>query len=264
MMTSTLRLAGHTTEFKIFQPSDRAQERAPERARRLRIVLLHEGLGCVALWRSFPQALADRLGEPVLAYSRYGYGQSDVLTAARTVRFMHEEAGQPLIELREHFGLTAPVLIGHSDGASIALIHAGLQAGSVRAVVALAPHLFVEEFGLRSIRQARHDFDHSDLPTRLGRYHRDPKRTFDGWCDVWLADEFKAWNIEAEVARIDCPVLAIQGRDDQYGTLRQIERIAELVPDTRLVKIDGCRHSPHLEAGALTLESIAGFLATLD
>lgn len=252
-----LRLAGHDIEYKIFKPSSAVQQ-----ASRLRIVLLHEGLGCVALWRQFPQALADRLAEPVMAYSRYGYGQSEVLDSARTVRFMHEEADRPLRELRDHFALEAPILIGHSDGASIALLHAGLFPDTVHAVVALAPHLFVEEFGLQSIRQARHDFEHTDLPTRLARYHRDARRTFEGWCDIWLSDAFKAWNIEREVACITCPVLAIQGIDDQYGTLAQIERIAQRVRSTQLLTLETCRHSPHLEQGSLTLDAIARFVET--
>lgn len=268
-----LELAGHTVEYRVFGTAGAAAlQGAP------RIVLLHEGLGCIALWRDFPDRLAQALGEPILAWSRYGYGQSDVLAEPRPVRFMHDEAGAALPELLDHFGIAAPILVGHSDGASIALIHAGAgpaadqAAAAARgtprhgqvAVVALAPHLFVEPVGLASIARARELFDTTDLEERMARYHRDPRRTFLGWSDIWLDPEFAGWNIEAEVARIRCPVLAIQGLDDEYGTLRQIHRLAELTPATRLLELPSCAHSPHQDQPDRVIEAITRFVQALS
>ncbi len=247
---------GRRLEFRVFHPS--AQPPRP-----LRVVLLHEGLGCLEMWRDFPGRLADALGEPVLAYSRYGYGRSDALTEPRTDRFMHEEARCALPALLEARGIAAPILVGHSDGGSIALLHAGMHPGVAQAVVAMAPHLFVEPVTLDAIAQAREAFFHGDLASRLARYHTDPERTFRGWADTWLSAPFPGWSIEAEVAMIRCPVLAIQGEQDQYGTMRQIERIAELAPGSRLLKLPDCRHSPHLDRPDAVLAAIAEFVRTL-
>ncbi len=244
-------IAGRDIEYRLFGKPG---------ARPPRVVLLHEGLGCVEGWRGFAPALAQRLGEPVLAYSRYGYGRSQVLTHDRDVGFMHDEARHALPALLAHFGIAAPLLVGHSDGASIALIHAGLPGSRVAAVVAMAPHLFVEPVTLDAIRQARIAFDQTDLPARMARYHRDPARTFDGWCNTWLDPRFADWNIEAQVAQIRCPVLAIQGVADQYGTMRQIESIAELCAETELLRLDDCRHSPHLDQPERVLSAIARFV----
>lgn len=223
------------------------------------VVLLHEGLGCVALWRDFPQRLRAATGLPVVAYSRYGYGGSDVLQAPHAADFMHREAVDVLPQVLARLGVERPLLVGHSDGASIALIHAGRYPQAQAGVVAMAPHLFVEPICVDAISAVARGFAGSDLPARLGRYHRDAARTFHGWADVWLSQPFRAWNIEPEVASIECPVLAIQGEDDEYGTMRQIERIAELQPGARLARLGRCRHSPHLDRPDDVVAAIAGF-----
>lgn len=252
--TGSVTAAGHLLDYQVFGAASGG---------RPRVVLLHEGLGCIAMWRGFPAQLAARLGEPVLVYSRYGYGRSEVLqSTGRDDRFMHDEALVALPELLDRFGIDRPVLIGHSDGASIALIHAGLAGRTVAAVAVLAPHLFVEPVTVASIRLARRLFDEGDLAARLARYHTDVRRTFDGWCDTWLRPDFERWNIEDAVARIRCPLLAIQGVDDEYGTLAQIERIGALCPQARIVALPDCRHSPHLDQSERTLDEIARLLAS--
>jgi pimeloyl-ACP methyl ester carboxylesterase len=236
----------------------------------VRIVLLHEGLGSVALWRDFPARLAAQLDEPVLAYSRAGYGQSSLPDGPREARFMHHEAQVVLPALLQAFDIARPILIGHSDGASIALIHAGSMAPAALAdapppagVAVLAPHLFVEPVTLGEIARVRDGFEASGLGPRLARYHRDPARTFHSWADAWLSDAFRQWNIEAEVAAIACPLLAIQGEDDQYGSALQIERLLQLRPHAKALMLPGCRHSPHAEQPAVVLAALAGFVAGL-
>ncbi len=263
-----LELAGKRIECALFQPVPDAPDRYVQSSdtgdwSAARLLLLHEGLGCIALWRGFPQALADRLGEPVIAYSRYGYGQSEVLAEHRAADFMHQEAGLPLASLQTQLGLRRPILVGHSDGASIALLHASEHGSDTQAIVALAPHLFVETVCVESIRRVRKDFQGGDLQTRLARYHLDARKTFDGWSEVWLAEEFRTWNIEAEVARVSCPVLAVQGFGDPFGSMRQIDRIAELLPTAQLLKLENCGHAPHLEQKELTLRRIEQFVRSI-
>lgn len=227
------------------------------------LVLLHEGLGCVELWRGFPQRLHAACGLPVVAYSRHGYGRSDTLDAPRAAGFMHDEATRVLPQVLAALDIGRPVLVGHSDGASIALIHAGRFPGVAQAVVAMAPHLFVEPVCTAAIDAISRRFPESDLPQRLGRYHADPVRTFRGWADVWLSEPFSRWNIEADVAASRCPILAVQGTGDEYGTLRQVERIAELRPDTVLRVLEDCRHSPHLDRPDEVLAAIVDFIHAL-
>jgi len=236
----------------------------------LRVVLLHEGLGSVALWRDFPAQLAAQLDEPVLAYSRVGYGQSPLPDAPRNVDFMHHEAQVVLPALLQAFGIAKPILVGHSDGASIALIHAGAagagsrpDTGQPAGVAVLAPHLFVEPVTVHEIAKVRNGFEASGLGPRLARYHRDPAATFHSWANAWLSDAFRQWNIEAEVAAIGCPLLAIQGEDDQYGTPLQIERLLQLSPQAKALMLPGCRHSPHAEQPAVVLAALTGFVAGL-
>ncbi len=227
------------------------------------MVFLHEGLGCNALWRDFPDRLAERTGLPALVYSRYGYGQSDVFDAPLTPRFMHDEARQALPELLDRFSIARPVLVGHSDGASIALIHAGEHPERVEAVVALAPHLFVEPVTIASIADLAARFPGSDLPRRMARYHRDPRVTFEHWARAWLDPAFRDWNIEAEVAKVRCPVLALQGLQDEYGTMLQVRRVAELSPRARWVGIENCGHSPFIDQPDRVLAEVGRFLASL-
>jgi pimeloyl-ACP methyl ester carboxylesterase len=216
------------------------------------LVFLHEGLGSVALWRDFPERVAEATGRRVFLYSRAGHGQSDLPDGPRTPSFMHEEALDVLPRVLAEHGLERPVLIGHSDGASIALIHASEH--PVEKLVLLAPHVFVEEVTIASIEQARTAFETTDLKHRMARYHRDPERTFLLWNDIWLDPAFRSWNIEDVLPRITAPTLVIQGEHDQYGTLAQIERIRG-----QRVVLD-CKHAPHLEAPEETLRAVTEFL----
>lgn len=225
------------------------------------IVMLHEGLGSVALWRDFPDRLAAATGRRVLAYSRYGYGQSDPLREKREPSFMHVEALEALPAVLQGLGVERPVLFGHSDGGSIALIHAGSNRWPVSGVVVLAPHVFVEACCLDAIRQSKVTYETTDLRDRLARYHDDPDSAFRGWNDIWLDPRFPDWNIEAYLPRISCPVLAIQGEGDEYGTMEQIDRIARRCPDASLLKLEYCGHSPHRDQPDAVLRATVGFLA---
>ena len=222
------------------------------------LVFLHEGLGSVALWRDFPARLAAATGRRALIYSRAGHGFSDLPDGDRTPRFMHEEALDVLPELLRVAGIERPVLVGHSDGGSIALIHA--SAHPVSGLVLLAPHVFVEELSVASIQEARTTFETTDLGERMGRYHRDAERTFRLWNDIWLAPEFRSWNIEDVLSGVSAPTLLIQGAHDQYGTLAQIEAIERGVRGPVQRAVLDCRHAPHLEAPDETLAAAAAFL----
>lgn len=214
---------------------------APER-RGTVLVFLHEGLGSVAGWRGFPRALCDRLGAPGLVYSRRGYGRSTPLGSARATDYLHREAWDVLPALLERCGAARPVLVGHSDGGSIALLYAARD--DPRAVAIMAPHVFVEDVTIAGIVQARAAWDAGKLREPLQRAHDDPDGAFFGWNDGWLNPAFRHWNIEAELPKIRCPVLAIQGYDDQYGTMEQLDRIARGAPQTQLLKLEQCGHAP--------------------
>ena len=224
------------------------------------IVLLHEGLGCVAMWRDFPHALAAATSARVVVYSRYGYGRSTPLPAgARNVRkasFMHKEAIEIAPLLLAKLNIENPFLVGHSDGGSIALIHAATFPNAVCGVAAMAPHCFVEELSVHNIAEATTAFETTDLPARLSKYHLDSAATFYGWNDVWLSAEFRAWNITELLNAIACPVLAVQGEQDQYGTMAQIDVIADRVPTARLRKLAQCGHSPWKDARDTVLTEI--------
>jgi pimeloyl-ACP methyl ester carboxylesterase len=222
------------------------------------VVLLHEGLGSVRLWREFPAALAEATGTRVVAFSRFGHGDSDPPPRPRTPRFMHEEALDVLPAVLRAVGVDEPVLVGHSDGASIALIHAA--AHPVRGVVAIAPHVFVEEMCLAEIREAKRAFEADGLRARMARHHRDPDAAFHGWNDVWLHPDFPDWDITDVLADIRCPLLLIQGEHDQYGTMAQLDAIEAGVsaPVERIHP--PARHAPHLEAPDETLAATASFV----
>ena len=224
------------------------------------IVLLHEGLGSVAAWKSFPARLAERTRRRVIVYSRYGYGNSDVLAAKRDPDYMHHEGEAVLPELLARLDLRTPILFGHSDGASIALVCAGAHPELVSALVLEAPHVFVEDVTIASIESAAQAYRTTALPQRLARYHADAEQTFWGWNDIWLDPRFRAWNIEPYLARVRCPVLVIQGDDDEYGTGAQLEAISAQIPDARIVKLAHCRHAPHRDRELETLEAAAHFL----
>ena len=227
------------------------------------LVFLHEGLGSVSLWRDFPRRLAERTGCGALVYSRAGYGRSDAgAPLPWPVSFMHEEAAA-LEEVLDRASVVEAALGGHSDGGSIAIIHAGSHPGvRVRALVLLAPHVFVEEMGLRSIEDAAHRFRSGDLRRGLERHHGpNVDGAFWGWNGVWLDPAFKSWNIEEFLPRIHQPVLVVQGEDDPYGTLGQVDAIARgcAGPVERLV-LPQCAHAPHREQTERTLEAAAAFL----
>jgi pimeloyl-ACP methyl ester carboxylesterase/GNAT superfamily N-acetyltransferase len=225
-------------------------------------VLLHEGLGSVGLWRGFPERLAAATGRRTVAFSRFGHGQSDPPPTPRTPSFMHEEAREVLPAVLEAIGLADfPVLVGHSDGASIALIYAADH--PVHAVVAIAPHVFVEEICITEIRRARETYVASDLRDRMARHHRDPDAAFFGWNDVWLHPDFPRWDITDVLGRIDCPLLLIQGERDQYGTMAQLDAIERRAAGpVHRVHLD-CQHSPPTEVPDETINAIARFVAIL-
>ena len=225
------------------------------------LVFLHEGLGSIRQWRDFPQQLVNATGCRALLYSRYGYGQSDVLQEDKAgVRFMHREALESLPALLQALRIKRPVLVGHSDGASIALIHAG-AGHPVRAVAAMAPHVFVEPICIESILKARDAFDAGELAPRLARYHRDARKTFSLWADAWLDPAFLQWNIAEYLPGISCPVLAIQGEDDEYGSMAQLERIRSGVRGPcALVKLPDCGHAPFRDQPQATLDALARFI----
>jgi pimeloyl-ACP methyl ester carboxylesterase len=229
------------------------------------LVFLHEGLGSIRQWRDFPAKVVAATGCRALVYDRYGYGQSDVLTEAkRTVRFMHDEALIALPELLRTLGIENPLLIGHSDGASIALIHAG-AGHAVRGVVAMAPHVFIEPLCLSSIVIAAKQFETTDFGEKLGRYHRDARKTFYGWADVWTEEEFKSWDIREDyLPDVRAPVLAIQGRDDEYGTMAQLDELARRVAGPcELLKLQDCGHSPFRDQPEKTLAAVTRFIDQL-
>ncbi len=227
------------------------------------IVMLHEGLGCVALWRDFPQKLAAATGHGVLAYSRAGYGRSERIDLPRPLDYMSREARFSLPALLEAIGLERGILLGHSDGASIAAIAAGDRADErIKGLILMAPHLFTEEMGLASIAEAGHAYEAGDLRAKLAKYHADVDTAFLGWNGAWLDPGFKAWNIEEAVGRWRVPALIIQGADDQYGTLKQIRAIEARspAPVTSLV-LEACRHAPQIDQPEATLDAIVRFCA---
>jgi pimeloyl-ACP methyl ester carboxylesterase len=225
------------------------------------LVMLHEGLGCVALWRDFPQKLAEATGLGVFAYSRAGYGRSDPVDLPRPLDYMTREAEASLPIVLGAIGFQEGVLLGHSDGASIAAIYAGAHADSrLRGLVLMAPHLFTEEPGLASIAEAKRAYEEGDLKARLGKYHAHVDSAFLGWNGAWLDPGFKAWNIEAYVERWRAPALVIQGADDQYGTLAQVRAIEARSPaPVECLILEACRHSPQFEQPRATLDAVAAF-----
>lgn len=224
------------------------------------LVLLHEGLGSIELWRGLPDDLHAATGRRLVAFSRHGHGRSAPPARARTPGFFHDEALRLLPELREQLDLAEPVLVGHSDGASIALIHAAHH--PVRGLVLLAPHVFVEQITVEAIRQTREAYIGGGLRERMVRYHDDVDAAFWGWCDVWLDPAFRAWNLDAEVARVTAPTLLIQGADDPYGTLEQLDRIEACVPRAQRLVLPG-GHSPHLEHRPDVVAAIDVFLRSV-
>ena len=232
---------------------------APDPARPT-LVFLHEGLGSITTWREFPLQVAEATGCAAVVYSRYGYGNSDLLEAPFRVDYMHREALETLPELLAKLGVVQPILIGHSDGASIALIYSGTH-DAARGLAVLAPHVFVEDLSVKSIAEAQVAFETTELPEKLGRHHADARRTFYGWNDIWLHPDFRPWSIESFLPRIACPVLAVQGRDDQYGTMAQVDAIAaQVVGPCEVVRLADCEHALHRDQPEQTVEAVARFV----
>jgi pimeloyl-ACP methyl ester carboxylesterase len=237
------------------------------------LVFLHEGLGSVALWKDFPDRVASAMGWPALVYSRFGYGRSDPTPLPRPITFLEDEAIDVLPRLLDAAGITDAVLIGHSDGGSIALIHASAFPssaaarghGRIRAVIAEAPHVFVEEVTLVSIRRAGHAYRDGTLRRRLERYHADPDAAFWGFHDVWLDSRFETWRIDDRLRSIDVPLLVIQGEDDPYGTMRQVEAIRHRAgsPVETFAPPPPCGHAPHVTRPDLVLDAMTRFLRAL-
>ncbi|MEP0943325.1 MAG: alpha/beta hydrolase [Rhizobiaceae bacterium] len=229
------------------------------------IVMLHEGLGCVALWRDFPQKLATQTGHGVFVYSRSGYGQSDPCTLPRPLDYMTREAIDVLPRVLDQIGFQKGILLGHSDGATIAAIHAGMSGDlRIRGIGLIAPHFFTEPEGLASIAAAKASYDSGDLRDKLSKYHADVDCAFRGWNDAWLDPEFRQWNVADAIDYLRIPVLAIQGRDDAYGTLAQIDEIKGRIYSPLDIEIlDECGHAPHAEQPEQTRDIVAEFAARL-
>lgn len=223
-------------------------------------MFLHEGLGSVSHWKDFPARVAEATGCPVTVFSRYGSGNSDLLEGPRNVPYMHDEALITLPDLLSQLNIENPILVGHSDGGSIALIYAGVH-DRVNGLILLAPHVFVEDLSVTSIAEAKVKFETTNLPEKLARHHRDAARTFWGWNDIWLHPEFRNWNIEEYLPRITCPILAIQGLEDQYGTMAQVEAIRkQSVGPVEVLALADCRHSAQRDQPESVLEAITKFV----
>ena len=251
---------GHRIEYEWI---DAQQSQAPV------IVFLHEGLGSIAMWKDFPARLCKATSCRGLVYSRYGYGRSDRLGSPRTPSFLHDEATMALPQLLDRLDVQSPILFGHSDGGSIALLNAAVSAhvvGAARAAIVMAPHVFVEDLSISSIGAAKHAYETTDLRSRLAKYHDDPDSAFRGWNDIWLHPDFRAWNIEDVLSRITCPILAMQGVDDEYGTMEQIDRIARGATNTRvaLVRIPECGHAPHRDQPQRVIDEVRHWLPAFD
>jgi pimeloyl-ACP methyl ester carboxylesterase len=262
-----IRVNGRTLDIEYQWLHSAADAARPPRQQGPLVVFLHEGLGSLAMWKDYPQRLCDAGGYAGLVFSRAGYGRSTPRAPGERwpVTFMHAEAEQALPRLLGRLGVGGkgglPWLFGHSDGASIALIHASLFPDAVAGVIAVAPHVFVEELSIRSIEKARDAYLATDLKSRLGRYHRDPDSAFWGWNDAWLAPEFRMWSIESMLEAVRCPILAVQGKDDEYGTLAQVDGIERRAPRTERVVLANCGHSPHRDAPDALTRATTDFIS---
>lgn len=253
----TLTAQGRQLEY-VRLPSAHPRPDAPP------IVFLHEGLGSIAMWRDFPQQIADATGCEAIVYSRYGYGRSTPRDGqARTPRYMHEEALHALPELLDKLAIDRCILFGHSDGGSIALLNAGQSATRPLGIIVVAPHVMVEDITIAGIEAALQTWQNTDLRSKLARYHQDVDSVFHAWTDIWLHPDFRDWNIEDCLPEIACPVLAVQGEDDEYATMAQIDRIATGASDVELLKLADCRHSPHRDQPAALIEATRNFIERL-
>lgn len=248
-LSSLIEVAGRQLEYVVKNESGSLPT----------LVFLHEGLGSIELWRSFPDEVVETTEHRGLVYSRSGHGRSEPADGSRPIDFVDREALDVLPPLLGRFDAPQPILIGHSDGASIALVYAAYH--PTTALVLLAPHVFVEEEGLAKIRELGRQPQRDQLIDKLARYHRDPAATFSAWNGVWLHPGFRDWNIEGLLDRIECPVLLIQGLNDEYGTMAQIDAIErQLSGPVERVELAECGHSPHLSQPEQTLEATVKFI----
>jgi pimeloyl-ACP methyl ester carboxylesterase len=248
---------GVTLEYACYGPTP---DQAPT------IVMLHEGLGCLALWRDFPQQVAKATGMGVFVYSRQGYGQSDPVELPRPLDFMTREARDVLPQILDQMGFQHGILLGHSDGATISAIYAGtVQDHRVRGLILMAPHFFTEPGGLAEIAKSTEAFETGGLREKMQKYHRDADGAFYGWNRVWLDPDFEDWNVAEVIDFLRIPTLAVQGRDDQYGTRAQIQEIDERsYAPVEIAILDDCKHAPHHEQSSKTLAAIADFTMRLN
>jgi pimeloyl-ACP methyl ester carboxylesterase len=230
------------------------------------LVFLHEGLGSASMWRHFPTQLCEAGGWRGLVYSRAGYGRSTPRPHGErwTPGYMHEQAEEVLPAFLAAVGVDVerepPWLFGHSDGASIALIYAAAYPNAAAGLIVLAPHIFVEDLSVHSIEQAKYAYASTDLRNKLARHHQDVDSAFWGWNDIWLDPAFRHWNVESLLPSIRIPVLAVQGHDDEYGTMAQVDGLAERVPQAEVLKLDDCAHSPHRDQPAAVTAATIGFI----
>ncbi|MGG7567823.1 alpha/beta fold hydrolase [Rhodovulum sp. DZ06] len=249
--------AGKSLEWAGFGPAPSAELPA--------ILLLHEGLGCLGLWRDFPRKLTEATGLPVFAWSRAGYGRSDPAKLPRPMDYMTREAVEVLPDVIDAVGAEQVILFGHSDGGTIAAEYAGrVDDPRLRGVVVMAPHFFAEPMGLQSIKDAAEAFATTDMKARMGKHHDDPEAAFRGWNDAWLNPDFHHWNVADAIDGIRVPVLAIQGEGDQYGTRAQVDEIAKRSPaPVEVLMLGDCKHAPQFEQPQAVLDAVAGFVARL-
>ncbi len=254
-----IKVAGHNLAVRRLQPESAKASNRPV------LLFLHEGLGSIDLWRDFPNRLVAATGCQALIYDRLGHGVSDSLREPRTVDYHRLEALEYLPEVLRQCDISKVVPIGHSDGGTIALLFAAHHPDLVQGLATEAAHVFVEQASLQGIRQAVIAFETGGLKSRLEKYHRaNTEGMFRAWSDTWLADDFRTWNIESELASIRCPVLVIQGEEDEYGTPAQVRAIADQVSGpSQTLMIPGCGHIPHLQAGEVVLEHLVRFIQGL-
>jgi pimeloyl-ACP methyl ester carboxylesterase len=268
-MSNTLSVTDQHVPVRVADRDYRIECRliAPEKTDQPLVIFLHEGLGSVALWRDWPAQFCEQANCRGLVYSRYGYGSSTPRPADEKwpLSYMHDHAQAHLPAILQALGLQneRPVLFGHSDGASIALLYAAMHPQHTGGVAVAAPHIFVEDITIESIAKAREAYLNTDLPQKFARYHDDPDSAFWGWNDIWLNPEFKNWNIEAWLSDIQCPVLAIQGTDDEYGTLAQIQGIQRIAPKAEICIIDDCRHSVHKDQPDILNRALIQFITSV-
>ena len=224
------------------------------------IIFLHEGLGSISLWKDFPSKVSLFLKRDVIVYSRFGMGNSSPIANDRDINYMHVEAIEVLPELLKYLNISNPILYGHSDGASIALIYAG-SGYKCKSLILEAPHVFVEDISVRGANEAKKMWNNNVFKDKLSKHHKDVNGAFNGWCNAWTSKKFRSWNIENYLKKIDIPTMLIQGKDDQYGTMKQLDSISDNIKNrVYRLEIEKCGHNPHVEHSELVLKNVKNFL----